>query len=132
MLKKSWKKLHYTIFQLLQIVIKLNNLNFILMIASISKIREFLSEYRMVCESFSINITEFESIFQKDNQEFFLWDTDSNGLIDGLELFCGIILISDCSGEEKLKCINIFFAKYVHSKFKIKISYFSKSNFSSI
>jgi len=71
MLKKSWKKLQYKIFQLLKIVIKLNNLNFILMIASISKIREFLSEYRIVGESFSINITEFESILQKDNQEFF-------------------------------------------------------------
>ena len=56
------------------------------LLASISKIRKYLAEYKIVCESFSI---KFESIFQKDNNEFFLWDTYSKGLIDGLKCFAG-------------------------------------------
>lgn len=90
-----------------------------------------MSEYKIVCESFSINFTEFETIFQKDNKEFIIWDTDSNGLIDGLELFSGLILISDCSVDEKLKCTSKYFFKNSLISFKnyleiqIKLIYFN-------
>ena len=35
---------------------------------------------------------------------FNIWDTDQNGLIDALELFCGLILFSDSKFEEKIRC----------------------------
>jgi hypothetical protein len=61
----------------------------------------------MICESFSVNITEFEQIFGTfpNQNEFYLWDTDANGLIDSFELFCGLILYAECSTEEKIKCL---------------------------
>jgi hypothetical protein len=72
---------------------------------SLAVIREYLANFKMICESFSINFTEFEQIFSDINysKEFFIWDTDNNGLIDSLELFNGIILFSDSPTEEKVK-----------------------------
>jgi Ca2+-binding EF-hand superfamily protein len=72
---------------------------------SLLQIREYLANFKMICETFSINFTEFEQIFSNINfgKEFFIWDTDNNGLIDSLELFNGLILFSDASTEEKIK-----------------------------
>ena len=74
---------------------------------SLFKLKEYLANYKMVCESFSINFTEFEQIFGTfpNNEEFIIWDTDTNGLIDSFELFSGLILFCDCSTEEKVKCL---------------------------
>lgn len=74
---------------------------------SLFKLKEYQANYQMICESFSINFTEFEQIFGtfKNQNEFYLWDTDTNGLIDSFELFCGLILFADCSTEEKIKCL---------------------------
>jgi len=58
----------------------------------------------MICDTFSINCTEFERIFGNYEHEFSLWDTDKNNLIDSLEIFTGIIIYADCGIEEKLKC----------------------------
>ena len=76
----------------------------------IFKLKEYLANYKMICDTFSINYSEFEQIFDtlsnKDNHnEFSIWDTDNNGLIDSFELFNGIILFGDYSTEEKIKCL---------------------------
>ena len=74
---------------------------------SLFKLKEYQANYQMICESFSINFTEFEQIFGnfKNQNEFYLWDTDLNGVIDSFELFCGLILFSDCATEDKIKCL---------------------------
>ena len=73
-------------------------------------LKEYLANYQMICESFSINYSEFEQIFEVldenlSQKEFQLWDTDNNGLIDSFELFTGIILFCECSTIEKIKCL---------------------------
>ena len=74
---------------------------------SLFKLKEYQANYQMICESFSINFTEFEQIFGnfQNQNEFYLWDTDLNGVIDSFELFCGLILFSDCATEDKIKCL---------------------------
>ena len=81
-----------------------------LKLSQIYTLKEYLANYQMICESFSINYSEFEQIFETldDNlsqKEFRIWDTDNNGLIDSFELFTGIILFCECSTIEKIKCL---------------------------
>ena len=68
-----------------------------LKLSQIYTLKEYLANYQMICESFSINYSEFEQIFENlddkmSQKEFLLWDTDNNGLIDSFELFTGIII----------------------------------------
>ena len=81
-----------------------------LKLTPIYTLKEYLANYQMICESFSINFSEFEQIFETLNdifcqKEFRLWDTDNNGLIDSFELFTGIIIYGECSTIEKVKCL---------------------------
>jgi hypothetical protein len=49
---------------------------------SLSKIRELHGGFKSVCDNFSINLTEFEQIFNGANEATFaLWDTDHNGIV---------------------------------------------------
>lgn len=84
---------------------------------SLSKLGEFYANYKMICETFSINFTEFEQIFGNIQNEFVLWDHDNNGLIDSLELFTGISLFADSSTNEKLKCILYYIISYSHFQY---------------
>jgi hypothetical protein len=49
-------------------------------------------------------LTEFEQIFGANESSFIIWDTDNNGLIDSLELFAGLTLLSDSDFDEKIEC----------------------------
>ena len=95
---------------------------------SLAKIRELHGGYKSICDSFAINLTEFETIFTSNDKMFAIWDTDNNGrlrlenarkvvnlyqlheflcfagLIDALELFAGIIIFADAQAEDKLRC----------------------------
>ena len=55
-----------------------------------------------MCDNLSIDLTEFEQIFGANESSFKIWDTDDNGLIDALELFSGLTLMSDSSFEDKI------------------------------
>lgn len=55
-----------------------------------------------MCDNLSIDLTEFEQIFGANESSFKIWDTDENGLIDALELFSGLTLMSDSSFEDKI------------------------------
>lgn len=78
-----------------------------LRLCSLFKLKEYQANYQMICESFSINFTEFEQIFGtfSNQNEFYIWDTDTNGLIDYFELFSGLILFADCNMSDKVKYI---------------------------
>ena len=71
---------------------------------SLSKIREFHGGFKSVCDTYSINLSEFEQIFASNEATFWIFDTDHNGLIDSLELFAGLILFSDSKAEDKIWC----------------------------
>ena len=46
---------------------------------SLSKIKELHGSFKSVCDSFAINLTEYETIFNSNEQAFSIWDTDNNG-----------------------------------------------------
>ena len=73
-------------------------------VESLARIREFHGSFKGICDTFSIDLTEFDQIFKVSEEDFTIWDTDENGLIDALELFCGIILFADDKFEEKIRC----------------------------
>ena len=75
----------------------------ILLNISLAKLREFFGSFKSVCNNFSIDLTEFEQIFGANESSFVVWDVDKNGLIDGLELFSGLILFSDSKLEDKIR-----------------------------
>ncbi|CAD8183513.1 unnamed protein product [Paramecium pentaurelia] len=70
---------------------------------SISKLREYHGSFQSVCDTFSIDLTEFEQIFGSNETMFQIWDTDNNGLINALELFSGLIIFAESNFEEKAR-----------------------------
>ncbi len=68
---------------------------------SLSKLREYYSSYKSVCETFSIDLTEYDNIFSSNETSFKIYDTNDNGLIDALELFSGLCLFAEAKFDEK-------------------------------
>jgi hypothetical protein len=50
----------------------------------LSKLRDYFASFKSICDNFSIDLTEFEHIFETGESSFVVWDTDNNGLIDSL------------------------------------------------
>lgn len=46
---------------------------------SLSKIRELHGSFKSICDTFAINLTEFETIFASDEKTFAIFDNDNNG-----------------------------------------------------
>ena len=46
---------------------------------SLSKIKEMHGQFRHYCDTFAINLTDYETIFRDGEQYFSVWDTDNNG-----------------------------------------------------
>lgn len=74
------------------------------LIEGLSKIRDYHGSYKSISDTFSIDLTEFVQIFGSNESAFVIWDTDDNGLIDALELFCGLIIFSDSKFDDKVRC----------------------------
>ena len=69
----------------------------------ISRVRELHMGFRMLCESFAVSLKEFQQIFSMSEAVFSVWDTDSNGLIDCIEFFTGMIVFSNARNEDKIR-----------------------------
>lgn len=69
---------------------------------TITRLREFYGSFKSVCDNLSIDLTEFEQIFGANESSFIIWDTDENGLVDALELFSGLTLMSSSTFDEKV------------------------------
>jgi Ca2+-binding EF-hand superfamily protein len=69
----------------------------------IGKIRELHAGFRMLSESFAVSLKEFQQIFSMSEAVFSVWDTDSNGLIDLIEFFTGMIIFANARVEDKLR-----------------------------
>lgn len=65
--------------------------------------REFYGSFKSVCDTYSIDLTEYDSIFSSNETSFKIWDTDQNGFIDALELFSGLILFAESNFEAKVR-----------------------------
>ena len=46
---------------------------------SLSKVRELHGSFKSICDTFAINLTEFETIFTSNEATFAIFDTDNNG-----------------------------------------------------
>lgn len=63
-----------------------------------------MASFKCICESFAIDQLHFQKIFNVDESNFKVWDTDNNGLIDALELFSGLALFSKAKNEDTIRC----------------------------
>lgn len=62
---------------------------------SLSNIQESNGKFRYLCDTFAIDESEFVEIFGESLEIFRIFDDDDNLLIDGLELFTGLILFTE-------------------------------------
>ena len=69
----------------------------------VSRVKELHAGFRMLCDSFAISLKEFVQIFSMSEAVFSVWDTDSNGLIDCIEFFTGMIVFANARLEDKLR-----------------------------
>lgn len=67
------------------------------------KLREYYASFKLICDNFSIDTTEYSQIFGSNVSEFTIWDTEKTGRIDALELFSGLVLFSSADFELKLQ-----------------------------
>lgn len=70
---------------------------------SLTVLRQYHGSFKSICDTFAINLNEFQQIFPKMGNYgalFNIWDTDKNGLIDVLELFAGLILFANSARFE--------------------------------
>ena len=68
-----------------------------------AKLREYHGAFKSICDTFSIDLSEFQNIFNGPETEFKIWDTDNNRLIDALELFTGLVIFSEAKFIEKIR-----------------------------
>ena len=61
---------------------------------SLSRVKELYGLFKSISETYSIDNEEFAELFGRHEEIFRCFDTDSNLLIDGLELFSGLIVLS--------------------------------------
>lgn len=68
-----------------------------------SKLVEYYSSYKSICEGYTISIAEFTHIFGANQRSFAVWDTKSRGRVDAIELFSGLVVFSNIRYEQKIK-----------------------------
>lgn len=61
---------------------------------SLTKVKELYGLFKSISETYSIDNEEFVELFGRHEDIFRCFDTDNNLLIDGLELFSGLIVLS--------------------------------------
>jgi hypothetical protein len=62
--------------------------------SSHSKLVEYYSSYKSICEGYTINVPEYTHIFGPSQLSFQVWDTKRRGKIDAIEMFTGLIIFS--------------------------------------
>jgi hypothetical protein len=71
---------------------------------SLTRLCDFLASFKSICESFALDLSHFQKIFNINENHFVIWDTDNNGLIDALELFSGMAIFSSAKQEDIIRC----------------------------
>jgi hypothetical protein len=71
--------------------------------SSHSKLVEYYSSYKSICEGYTINVPEYTHIFGPSQLSFEVWDTKRRGKIDAIEMFTGLIIFSSIGFEQKMK-----------------------------
>ena len=71
--------------------------------SSYSKLVEYYSSYKSICEGYTINVPEYTHIFGPNQLSFQVWDTKCKGKLDAIEMFTGLIIFSNIGFEQKIK-----------------------------
>lgn len=59
-----------------------------------SKLIEYYSSYKSICEGFTMNVAEYTQIFGGNQVWFAAWDLKGRGRLDAIELFAGLVVFS--------------------------------------
>jgi hypothetical protein len=70
---------------------------------SYSKLIEYYSSYKSICEGYTISIAEYTHIFGNNQLSFAVWDDKGRGKIDSIEMFAGLVIFSAMRYELKIK-----------------------------
>lgn len=68
-----------------------------------SKLIEYYSSYKSICEGFTISIPEYTQIFGASQLSFAVWDSRGRGKVDAIEMFAGLVVFSRMRYEQKIK-----------------------------
>jgi len=68
-----------------------------------SKLIEYYSSYKSICEGYTINIAEYTHIFGNNQLSFAVWDHKNRAKIDAIEMFAGLVVFSSIRYEQKIK-----------------------------
>lgn len=68
-----------------------------------SKLVEYYSSYKSICEGYTINVSEYTHIFGPNELGFQVWDSRGRGRIDAIEMFTGLIVFSLVGFEQKVR-----------------------------
>lgn len=69
---------------------------------SLYQINYYFQKYKSYCEDFWIDQEMFLSIFNEFEDAFHFWDYNFNSLVNGLDIFCSLIVFSQSSFEEQI------------------------------
>jgi len=67
------------------------------------KLREYYASFKLICEGFTLDSTEFSQIFGPSVNAFSVWDVERRRRIDALEMFSGLILFSNARFDDKVQ-----------------------------
>ena len=67
------------------------------------KLREYYASFKLICEGFTLDSTEFSQIFGTSVNAFSVWDVERRRRIDALEMFSGLILFSNARFDDKVQ-----------------------------
>ena len=70
---------------------------------TISKTRQLHHGFKLVTETFALSLKEFKQVFAINEAVFSMWDTDSNGMVDCIEIFAVMIVFADARLEDKIR-----------------------------
>jgi hypothetical protein len=59
------------------------------------KLREYYASFKLICDTFTIDSTQFSQIFGPSVNTFVVWDVEKRRKIDALEMFSGLVLFSN-------------------------------------
>lgn len=70
---------------------------------SSSKLIEYYSFFKSICEGYSISISEYTQIFGCNQLSFAVWDIKGRGMVDAIEMFAGLVVFSKIKYDYKVK-----------------------------
>ncbi len=72
---------------------------------SSEKLLSYFASYKNICNNFTVDIIQFEQIFNLDKNVFNIWNINEDNILDAFELFSGLIIYSTMNINDKIDCL---------------------------